>query len=525
MTIPPAPRDGSARAVGAMSAAPRPAWRPAPPPLLLGSSADGPVGVVHVVAEFAPYAHTGGLADAVAGLASFQASAGIPTAVVVPLHRTVRRVARELVPVGRPFAVEVGPRVEWARLYRVPGAPRAPRVFFIEHDGYFNRPGIYGAGGSDFSDNGLRFAFFAQAALAILPRISNAPVVVHVHDWHAALVPVYLRTKYAGQLFYDRVRAILSVHNAAFQGHFPEELMRVVGLPAWLYDWRLMEWYDRANFLKGGMAFADFVTTVSPTHARELTTPEGGFGLHEAFQALGERLVGIVNGIDTALWNPATDPHLTTNYSANDLSGKRRCKAALQRTFGLPQRHTVPVIGMAARLVAQKGLDLVVGDTSLFADWAQFVFTGRGETRYERALNSIAAHSHQRVGVRLGFTDRMARRIMAGADIFLVPSLYEPCGLTQMTAQRYGTIPVARRVGGLADTIQDGETGFLFDGYTPAALREALDVALDTYATPARWAWLVEHAVERDFSWERSAAEYSQIYRRVLATAPAGGAR
>jgi starch synthase len=481
-------------------------WRaPAPPPLLLGSSADGPVGVVHVVAEYAPYAHTGGLADAVAGLARFQAAAGVPTAVIVPLHRTVRRVARELVPVGRPFAVGVGPRVEATRLYRVPGAPGSPRVFFIEHEGYFNRPGIYAADGADFGDNGLRFAFFAQAALAVLPRITNAPVIVHVHDWHAALVPVYLRTKHAGQLFYDRVRTVLTVHNAAFQGHFPEELLRVVGLPAWLYDWRLLEWYGRANFLKGALAFADYVTTVSPTHARELTTPEGGFGLHEAFIALGERLTGIVNGIDAELWDPATDPNLTSNYSANDLSGKRRCKAALQRTFGLPQRYNVPLIGMAARLVAQKGLDLLVGDTKLFAGGAQFVFTGRGEARYERALSAVAAHSHQRVGVRLGFTDRMARRIMAGADLFLVPSLYEPCGLTQMTSQRYGTIPVARRVGGLADTIEDGETGFLFDEYTPRALRET-----------------VEQAVERDFSWQRSAAEYAAIYRRVLAAAATG---
>jgi starch synthase len=480
------------------------------------------VGVVHVVAEYAPYAHTGGLADAVAGLSRYQAAAGIPTAVIMPLHRSVHRVSEELLPVGRPFPVEVGPRVEWARLHRVAASPRTPRVYFIEHDGYFNRAGPYGAGGQDFSDNGLRFAFFAQAALAALPRITNAPVVVHAHDWHAALVPVYLRTRFAGHPFYDRARAVLTIHNAAFQGHFPEEMLHVVGLPAWLYDWRLLEWYGRVNYLKGGMAFADFVTTVSPTHARELTTPEGGFGLHEAFMALGDRLVGIVNGIDVEAWDPATDAQLTANYSANDLSGKRRCKAALQRTFGLPQRYNVPLVGMAARLVAQKGLDLLIDNAPLFGYGAQFVFTGRGEPRYEEALTAIASRSHQRVGVRLGFSDRMARRIMSGADIFLVPSLYEPCGLTQMSSQRYGTLPVARRVGGLADTIDDGQTGFLFDEYTPAALAEAVEQAVDTYETPARWAWLVEHAIEQDFSWEQSAAEYASVYRRVLAAAPAG---
>ncbi len=508
----------------AMPASARPApWRtPAQPPLLLGSSADGPVGVVHIVGEYAPYAHTGGLADAVAGLARFQAAAGVPTAVIMPLHRSVRRVAKELVPVGRPFSVQVGPRLEWTRLYRVPGAPRAPRVFFIEHDGYFNRPGPYGFGGADYGDNGFRFAFFAQAALTVLPRITNAPVVAHVHDWHAALACVYLRTIYANQEFYDRVRTVLTVHNAAYQGWFPEDILRVIGLPHWLYDYRFLEWYGRVNYLKGALAFADFVTTVSPTHAWELTTPEGGFGLHGAFAALGERLAGIINGIDVELWDPGADPQIAANFSANDLSGKRRCKAALQRTFGLPQRHNVPLVAMAARLVPQKGLDLVIENAKLFHDGAQFVFTGRGEPRSERALTAIASTSHQRVGVRLGFTDRMARRIMSGADIFLVPSQYEPCGLTQMTAQRYGTIPVARRVGGLADTVADGETGFLFDAYVPAALTGAVEQAVETYRTPARWAWMVEHAVERDFSWEHSAAAYASAYRRVLAASPVG---
>ncbi len=519
MTPQPPSGKGARTMGGAPPAQPAP-WRsPAHPPrpLLLGSSADGPVGIVHIVAEYAPYAHTGGLADAVAGLARFQAAGGVPVAVILPLHRSVRHAAPELVPVGRPFAVEVGPRLEWARLFRVPGSPREPRVFFVEHDGYFSRPGIYGVGGADFGDNGFRFAFFAKAALTVLPRLVTAPVVVHAHDWHASLVPVYLRTVFGGEPFFDRVRCVLTVHNAAFQGWFPEELLRIVGLPGWLYDWRFLEWYGRLNYLKGGMAFADLVTTVSPTHARELATPEGGFGLHDAFAALGDRFTGIVNGIDVELWNPATDPQLAANFSADDLSGKRRCKAALQRAFGLPQRHHVPLVGMAARLVPQKGLDLVVGNPGLYASGAQFVFTGRGEPRYESALTAIAAGSHQRVAVRLGFTDRMAHKIMAGADIFLVPSLYEPCGLTQMAAQRYGALPVARRVGGLADTVEDGTTGFLFDGYSPAELADAADLAVETYRTPARWAWLVEHAVERDFSWERSAAEYSAVYRRVLA--------
>ena len=493
-------------------------WHVSPaPPLALGGSVDGPVGVVHVVAEYAPFARTGGLAEAVAGLAKWQAHAGLRVAVVMPLYRSVRRTAAALVPVGRPMSLEVGPRTEPFRLLRLPPTAGSPRVYFIEHDGYFDRPGLYGSGGQDYGDNGLRFAFFACAALQSLPRMVRLPVVLHAHDWHAALAPVFLRTRFADDPFFHGVRTVLSVHNAAFHGHFPFEILRVVGLPESLYDWRFLEWYGRVNYLKGGMAFADAVVTVSPKHATELCTPVGGFGLHEAFQALGDRLHGITNGIDQSLWDPEHDEHLPAPYWIADLSGKRRCKAAVQRAFGLPRHQSVPLIGMTGRLVTQKGLDLVVGNGDLVATGAQFILSGRGEARLESALTDMAAHSHQRVGVRLQFSERLAHRLMAGSDFFLVPSLYEPCGLTQMECQRMGTIPIARRVGGLADTVEDGVTGFLFNRFDPRSLVGAVRRAIGAYRNPVRWEAMVREAMVRDFSWGPSAAAYSGVYREVLA--------
>jgi len=499
-------------------------WRTVPAPPLAVGGTDGPAEVVHVVAEYAPFARTGGLAEAVAGLAKWQASAGVPVAVILPLYRSVRRMAPALMAVGRPMTVEVGPRTEPFRLLRLYSPPGTPRVYFIEHDGYFDRPGLYGTGGEDFGDNGLRTAFFAAAALAALPRVSRTPLVLHAHDWHAALAPVYLRTRYGGEAYYDRVRSVLSVHNAAFHGHFSPEILRVVGLPEWLWDWRYLEWYGRANYLKGGMAFADQVVTVSPNHAAELRTPVGGFGLHDAFIALGDRFSGIVNGIDQTLWDPEHDAHLPSNYWIADLSGKRRCKASIQRAFGLPQHRDVPLVGLTGRFVTQKGLDLVIGGAAaLLGTGAQFIFSGHGEPRLEAALTDFAAHSHQRAGVKIQFSERLAHRLMAGADFFLVPSLYEPCGLTQMESQRMGTVPIVRRVGGLADTVADGVTGFQFDAFTPEALVEVVRRAVAVYADPVRWEAMVREAMVRDFSWGPSAEAYAAVYRRALATAPAAG--
>lgn len=498
------------RAAGAATSPP-----PASPPVPQVAAAER-VGVTHLTAEYWPFARTGGLGEAVSGLATYQAAAGLPTTVVMPLYQLVRETTPSLERTGPPLTITLGRHTERAWLYRTPPAP-GPQMFFIEHPDFFDRAGIYGDTGADYPDNARRFAFFCLAALRALPEIAPETNLLHVHDWHTALAPVYLRTALAAEPFYHRLAIVLSVHNAGFQGHFPPETVTELGLPPELYNVGVFEWYGRMNALKGALAFSDVAVTVSPTHARELCTPEGGFGLHDTFTGMGDRLTGILNGIDPVLWNPATDPEIEENYSSADLAGKRHCKAALQRAYGLtPAAHT-PLFSMSARMVAQKGLDLVLGADLLSTSDAQFIFLGAGEHRYHKALGDLAAAGPDRVAVEFMFTDHLEHRLLAGADALLMPSLYEPCGLTQLRAQHYGAVPVARRVGGLTDSIEDGVTGFLFDHYEPAAFAQAIGRAVERYADRTAWRKLVRAAMARPVGWDRSAEQYLALYRRALA--------
>lgn len=475
-----------------------------------------PPGVVHVTAEYWPLARTGGLGEAVAGLAAYQAAAGTPTTVVLPLYRIIRDAGVPLRAMGGPFEVAVGPHRSTARLWRLTGA-RAPRVVLVESHDDFGRHGIYGEGGADYPDNARRFALLSLAVLHRLGDLAKPPVVLHAHDWHAALLAVYLRTTFAGRDGYDAAASVVAVHNGGFQGHFPPETLPDIGVAPELYHPGRFEWYGRANLLKAGLTFADGVVTVSPSHARELCTGVGGFGLHDVFQGLGDRLTGIRNGIDQAIWDPAADPDIPARYGAASPDGKRRCKSAVQHAYGLPERADVPVVAMSSRLVSQKGLDLLLDGDPLLRIPAQFVFLGAGEHRYETALRALATHAPDRVAVEFGFTDEREHRLLAGADILLMPSLYEPCGLTQMRGQRYGTLPVARAVGGLADTIDDERTGFLFHDYSAAALEEALGRAVTRFHDTGAWAGLMREAMARDFGWGPSVAQYDAAYRRALA--------
>jgi starch synthase len=458
------------------------------------------------------------LGEAVSGLAAAQAAAGAPTTIVMPLYRMVRESGPALERVGHQFSVGIGARTEWAFVYRLVERPAGPQVFFIEHPDFFDRPGIYGDLSGDYSDNAVRFAFFCKAAATALPTIAPEARVVHAHDWHAALALVYLRTAFAGSAFHDGLATVLSVHNAGFQGHYPPETMGELGLPPELYNVDTFEWYDRVNLLKGGIAFSDVVVTVSPTHAGELRTPAGGFGLHDAFIALGDRFIGILNGIDNDAWNPQTDPYIPANYAAGDLSGKRRCKAALQQAYELPERADFPVFGMSARLVGQKGLDLVLGGGLLNRPDAQFVFLGSGEHRYHEALANLAAEFPDRIVAEFAFTDRLEHQLLAGADLLLMPSLYEPCGLTQMRAQRYGTIPIVRAVGGLQDSVQDGVTGFLFQEYSAAALEDRVQSVLERFRDQEGWRALIRRAMAQQFGWDQPTIQYAAAYRRAIAT-------
>jgi starch synthase len=473
--------------------------------------------VLHLTAELWPYARTGGLGQAVADLATWQARGGLDTSVLMPLYRAAREHAGDLEPVGEVFTIPVGPDTETVRVMRTAGARKGPEVLFLDHPASFDRPAIYGEDGGDYPDNARRFALFSRAAVEVAARLEGR-VIVHAHDWHTAVTAVYMRVALAGRADVDRLPCVLSVHNGGYQGHFAEGDLPAIGLPATLYAPGWMEWYGRLNYLKGGLKFADMVTTVSRGHAAELRTEVGGFGLHDVFLALGDRLVGIRNGIDTVLWDPQHDKEITARFGPDDLSGKSKCKSALQRAWGLPQRARVPLFGMSARMVSQKGLDIILGSESLESADAQFVFLGAGEPRYEELLRAIAARMPQRVGVNTAFTDRLEHRLLAGADFLLMPSLYEPCGLTQMRAQRYGALPVARRVGGLADTITDGVTGFLFDEYSSAAFDRSVRRAMGVFGDHHLHVEHLRAAMRRDFSWAEPATGYAEVYATALAS-------
>lgn len=487
-----------------------------PPQSTLAGPDGTPITVVHVAAEYYPFARSGGLAEAVANLARYQSRGGVRSLAILPLYRSARDKAGELVEVGEPFVVSLGARRETVRLL----TPRTPapgaRIYFIEHDELYDRPKLYGDAKGDYPDNPLRFGLFALASVMAIPMITDGPVLLHAHDWHAALALTFLRTRFADDERYRRVATVLSVHNAGYQGHYPPSVMGQLGLPGELFNWRQVEWYGKVNFLKAGLVFADAVVTVSPNHATELRTTEGGFGLQEVFASLGDRFSGILNGIDLEAWDPATDDQIAERYSIEDPRGKAACKDRLQERFGLRRDLTRPVFSMAARLVTQKGLDLVVATYGLFELDAQFVFIGAGEARFEDALARIAGFMPDRVAVDTNFTDELEHQVMAGADFLLMPCQYEPCGLTQMRAQRYGVAPIVRRVGGLADTVEDGVTGFVFNPYEAEPLVGAALRGLDTYYNPPEWARMIRSAMERDFSWERSVAAYLEVYRDAL---------
>lgn len=472
--------------------------------------------IVHLTAEYWPYIRTGGLGEAVRGMATFQNRAGSETSVILPLYRPIRDGDYGLHPIGEGFDVQVGPRSEWARLWEATKGSEGPRVFLLENEQYFGREGVYGEAGTDYPDNHRRFSFFTAAAMEILPKIAPGSTILHMHDWHTALAIVYLRTLGRGDRYADTVASVLSVHNGGFQGHFPQETLPEMGLPMELYHMDVMEWYGRANILKAGLVFTDMASTVSPNHAFELRTESGGFGLHHTFRGLYDRLVGVLNGIDFRIWDPQNDPYIAAQYSLATLEGKAKCKEALQVAYGLPVQPDRLVIGMVARMVSQKGMELILGGSAIRDSEAQFIFLGNGEPRYEEALRNLADADPVRIAAQTGFTEEKEHQIMAGADALMMPSLYEPCGLTQMRAQRYGTIPLARRVGGLEDTIEDGTTGLLFDDFHPSRLDWTIARAVTRFQNPDAWRDMVEHAMIQDFSWERVVDRYFEVYDRAF---------
>ncbi len=476
--------------------------------------------VLFASSEVAPFSKTGGLADVSGALPQALARLGLEVRVVTPLYRLVREGPWSLTRCGEVQLAFPEGLVERLEVWEGDLCWGGPLVWFVDHPRSFDRPGLYGEAGRDYPDNLERFALFCRALLPWCKASGWVPDVVHCNDWQTALVPVYLRA--SGDPLWEAVGSVLTVHNLAYQGLFPAEKFPLVGLPEDLFTPRYLEFWGQVSLLKGGLVFADILSTVSETYAREIQGPELGCGLDALLRERARDLYGILNGADYSVWDPRHDPHIPARYGPEDLSGKATCKAALQREVGLREEPGVPLFGMVSRLVEQKGVDLVAACVDRFPEaGAQLVLLGTGDPDYEAELREAAARHPGCVAVRIGFDERLAHWIEAGSDAFLMPSRYEPSGLNQLYSLRYSTVPVVRKTGGLADSVVDATpeavalgvaTGFVFEEYSPEAFWTAVERALAAYRDPETWRRLVQAGMAADFSWDRAARRYAELY-------------
>lgn len=474
-----------------------------------------------VASEAAPFAKTGGLADVVGSLPPALRALGHDVRLVMPWYRVVRGITGSLRLSRRKIPVPMGGRIYLVgyRTGEIQGVP----VYFIDVPEFYDRPELYGEQGQDYPDNAERFGLLSRAALELVRHLEFAPDVIHAHDWQAGLVPVYLHQQLWRDPFFAGTGSLLSIHNLGYQGIFPPEAKRVLGLDDTLLANDRLEYYGKISLLKGGISFADQVNTVSPTYCREIQTPERGMGLDGLLRSRADRLHGLLNGLDGNLWSPANDQALPHTYTAKDLSGKRACKKALQQELGLQLTANVPIAAMITRLDSQKGIELVLESWDrILRHNLQLIILGTGNPELERRLADAAEYYPGQVRVLLRFDDALSRRIYAGSDLFLMPSRYEPCGLGQLIALRYGSVPLVHATGGLADTIVDPQAsakrgnGFVFHEYRHSSLLECLERALATYAKPKDWRKLMLQGMTQNMTWAHAARQYVDLYRSCV---------
>jgi starch synthase len=468
--------------------------------------------ILMVASEATPFAKTGGLADVLGALPAALAERGENVAVVIPAYRenrypqVPRQAYRDLwIPIGHGYQVNI-----------LETTSRGVTYYFVECPALYDRDGIYGAGPADFPDNHLRFAALSLAAIGVARHLFPTDLL-QLHDWQAALAPVYIREHFRGDPTFLRVKSLLTIHNLGYQGIFAPRVAPELGLdPRWMNP-EQPGFLGDVNFLKAGIGRCDAISTVSKGYAREIQTPEYGFGLDALLRKHGP-ITGIVNGVDYTQWSPERDPHIARNYSAGDLSGKRACKRAVLAEYGLPHDNLDrPLLAIVSRFASQKGFDILADAASrLLQEDLDLVVLGSGDPVYESMFRALARAYPDQVGVRVGYDDPLSHRIEAGADLFLMPSLYEPCGLNQIYSLKYGTVPVVRATGGLDDTIEE-DTGFKFREYSGDALLETVRQALKAFQNTEQWARRMRRCMQKDFSWNASAGEYVDLYRRVLA--------
>jgi starch synthase len=473
-----------------------------------------PVKILFVASEGLPYSKTGGLADVVEALPKALQLMGHDVAILLPRYHGNKAVSTLVSSVS----ITLGEKMRFPAIGE--GAPvKGVRYFFVDDPPFFDRPQLYGDKSGDYPDNAERFALFSRAAIEFMKRVW-LPDVIHCHDWQSALVPVLLRTQHASDPAVRSLSVILTIHNLGYQGLFPPAAMNAIGLPDELFSIDSLEFYGKVNFLKGGLIFADYLTTVSRRYAKEIQTPEYGWGLDGVIRDRGDRLVGILNGVDYGVWSPEADTLLAQNYSVHNLDGKKACKKDLLAAFQMTEEGLErPLIGIVSRFVDQKGFDLIAGITGeLMKENLGLVVLGAGESVYEKLFKGLAEKYSARIGVKIGYDNTLAHKIEAGADMFLMPSRYEPCGLNQIYSLRYGTVPVVRATGGLDDTVQNFTaktqqgSGFKFEEYGGAALLGCIRAALKAYKDPKMWRTIQANGMAKDFSWKASAAAYVTLY-------------
>jgi len=472
--------------------------------------------------EIVPFAKTGGLADVTGSLPKALRRTGVEADIILPLYRTVDRDRFPLAHAGPPVRVPMGHREETGIVMET-DAGDGVRAFLVRNDRYFDREFYYGTKDGDYVDNCERFAFFCRAIMEWIGRSGRSYGILHCNDWQTALVPAYVKTLYSHGPAFRSTGTVFTVHNLGYQGLFWNHDLPITGLGWELFTPKGVEFYGKLNVLKAGLVFSDILTTVSDTYSREIQTEEYGHGLEGVLYERRADLFGILNGVDYEDWNPETDPLIAARYSRTDLAGKKVCRDDLLAEFGWTGPVDEPVIGVIGRLTAQKGFDLI----EQIVDWlakqtVRVVILGTGERRYEETLAEIGRLHPERISLRFSFDNRLAHKIEAGSDIYLMPSKYEPCGLNQIYSLKYGTVPVVRNTGGLADTVVDADedpvrgTGFKFNGYDPGELNDALSRALVAYADRARWEAIVKRGMAMDFSWDASARGYVSAYEKAL---------
>jgi len=478
------------------------------------------VKILFAASEVSPFAKTGGLADVAGSLPAALASLGHDVRVVMPRYRQVDRQVFDLKHAAT-FPVPLG---TWQERCDILEGRLAGKVtaYFVDKDIYYDRPGLYGTAQADYPDNAERFIFFSRALLELCRGVNFIPDIIHCNDWQTGLVPLYLRTLYREYAPLRTTKTVFTVHNLGYQGRFWHWDMKLTGLGWDAFTPEGIEFWGKMNFLKAGLVYADHITTVSRTYSQEIQTPEYGHGLDGVLRKRAADLSGIVNGIDYEEWDPSHDRTIAKTYSSARLSGKSACRKALQTLVRFPHSSD-PLVGMVTRLADQKGLDILTEALpEIMSLGIQLIILGTGDEKYHRILTDAAERYHGSMRVLLKYDDAIAKSIYAGCDIFLMPSRYEPCGLGQMNALRYGTVPVVRRTGGLIDTVADYApktgrgTGFLFTDHSAPALVECLRRALMVYGDPKKWKLLVRNGMKQNFSWEHSAKEYVKVYRKAM---------